>query len=216
MGLFSSFVETLTGGISDVIGAVAGGVSQVAKVAAPIVQTIAPLAAPIFSQFLAGSQQQQLLQLQLGQGGSGAIAAANQLTPRTPIGFQGNQVPGANPIARAAFFPPFDQSRLPSRPVFGAFQQQLAQFPQFQPPQTTSFRQQGFGAPVAPSFRPFTPSFRSGQLGTQGQFFPGVSQGFDPRFGGQQFAPQRPAQPVGFGGFGGFGRFFSAGGGFNF
>jgi len=213
VGLFSSFISSVTGGISDIVGAVAGGASQLLGAAAPIIQTVAPLAAPILSQFLGGRQQLDLARLQQqglagGAGGSQAVARANLLQPRSNIGFAGNQLPGANPITRAQFFPPFDPFRLPSRPVFGAIQRQNAQFPQFQFPQTTSFRQQGFGASLSPGFRPFQPSFRSGQFGTQGQFVPGVSQGFAPQFPRQQFqrgpAPVRPFRSV-FNRFGGFG-----------
>lgn len=232
MGLFSSFIESVTGGIADVVGAVAGGVTQVLGAAAPIIQTVAPLAAPLLGQFIGGRQQLDFLRLQQATpgGGAGAVAASNALTPRTNIGFLGNQLTGANPITRAQIFPPFDTSRLPSRPQFGLIELLQALLPQFQFPQTTSFRQQGFGASVSPGFRPFTPSFRSGQLGTQGQFFPGVSQGFAPQvpgvatpFVGGQAGPLSPASqaifneitqrtPAQFG----FGRAFSPSGGFGF
>lgn len=207
MGLFSSFIESVTGGISSVVGAVAGGVTSILGAAAPIIQTIAPLAAPIVGGFFQSQQQQQLLQLLMQQGGASGVAAGNLLQQQQAVGTVGSQVTSANPISRAQFFPPFDVNRLPSRPVFGAIQTQLARFPQFQFPQTTSFRQQGFGAAVSPGFRPFTPSFRSGQLGTQGQFVPGIAQGFDPRLGGQFARPPAPVRPFGavFNRFGGFG-----------
>lgn len=141
-------------------------------------------------------------------GGSGAIVQQNLARPGCPSpGFVGSMSPAANPITRAAITPGFDVNRLPARPQFGLLQTLLAQLQAGQPPvpQTTSFRQQGFGQAVSPSFRPFTPSFRSGQPGVQGQFVPGVSQGFAPQF--QPPTPRfAPRFARGFGGFG-FGGF---------
>lgn len=187
MGLFSRIVKNI-GRIAEdvapvVVPLVAGAIGGVAGVA---------LAGALFPPPSAG--------------GSAAVVQANLGRPGCPsAGIVGSNAPFANPITRAAISPGFDVNRLPARPVFGAIQQLIAQQPQFLFPQTTSFRQQGFGQAVSPSFRPFTPSFRTGQPGVQGQFVPGVSQGFAPQFP-QQF-PRAPIQRFAgrFGGFGGFG-----------
>lgn len=181
---------------------IATNIGRVFQDVAPIVSIVSPIAggALALGGGILGPQPSTA-------GGAAAVVRQNIAAPQCPPpGFQGARSPAANPITRAAIFPPFDTSRLPARPVFGAIQTQLAQQPQFQFPQTTSFRQQGFGASVSPSFRPFAPSFRSGIPGVQGQFFPGVSQGFAPAFAQPQF------QAAGFGGGGVFNRF----GGFGF
>jgi len=150
----------------------------------------------------------------------------------------GAQSPFANPIARAQFFPPFNPATIPARPLQAQNAQLEALLAQlFQSQQTTSFNQGAFGQSVGPSFRPFAPSFRSGQFGFSGGFRPGISQGlavsaadpfgrqpqqqqFDPVF--QQIISRTPqqfgfaAQPrvQQFGGFGGFGGGGFGGGGF--
>lgn len=185
MGLFSRLVKN--------IGRIAEDVAPVVVPALGIAGGIA--GAAFLARGILGPQPPSA-------GGSGAIVQQNLARPGCPpAGFVGAKQPGANPITRAALTPGFDVNRLPARPRFGFLQTLRAQLQAFQPPvpQTTSFRQQGFGQAVSPSFRPFTPSFRSGQLGVQGQFVPGVSQGFAP-----QFAPAVRAAPR-FGGFGGFG-----------
>ncbi len=203
MGLFSSFkraISSVTTNISRVISDIPAVVEAVAPIAVGI---LAPQLAPLLGGALGGLTQPPA--------SAGAVAA--QTFARTggcPVpGILGNPNPFANPQARAAIFPGFNTSALPARPFFG-FQQTLrAQFPQPQFPQTTSFNQQAFGGSVAPQFRPFTPSFRSGQPGFSGQFQPGVSAGFNPQFAQfpqQQFARPQFAQPR-FGGFGGFGGF---------
>lgn len=169
MGLsFKKFVSKFT-------GTLAKGVSSLAQIAAPFVGA-----------GIGGFLAQQLAPGVEGQGTAAVVRSNLAMRGSCPIpGLAGNRTPSANPITRAAISPGFDLSRIPARPLqalFGGLQR-----PQFQ--QTTSFRQQAFGASVGPSFRPFTPSFRSGQLGSTGQFQPGIARGLD--FGG-------------FGGFGGF------------
>jgi len=202
MGLFSS--------ISRFIGKVATAITPLARIAAPVLQSFISART---GGLLAGP----------GARGAGAVGQVAQLQQRPPLGFLGSQSPFANPIARAQFFPAFNPATIPARPLtfqnaqIAAFQQQ--QFGGFG--QATSFNQGGFGQSVGPSFRPFSPSFRSGQLGFSGQFRPGFSRGLAPQFPQQfqqqQFAPQfqqQFAQPrvPSFGGFGGFGRFGGFGG----
>jgi len=120
--------------------------------------------------------------LTAGAGGSLAVRAANQTRTCPPIGFAGNQVSSANPIFRAANFPAFNPATIPSRPLQAqnSLIQQLLASLQGPRQQTTSFNQSAFGATVSPSFRPFTPSFRSGQAGISGEFRPGISRGLAP------------------------------------
>jgi len=194
---------------------IASDVGQIALQAAPIALGVA-----------GGIGGAQLLGgLFSGAGGSGAIVQSNQFGPPPGIGFVGNQVPSANPIFRAATTPGFDTSRLPARPAFGlaellrVLQQQ--QFPQPQPfQQTQQIRQAQFGRPVRPTFRGFTPSFRSGRGQIPVDFpEPTFAAGipFDPRARQfealppqqfpRQFLPQRRGfQRPSFGGFGLTGR----------
>jgi len=148
---------------------------------------------------------------------------------RPPLGVLGSQSPFANPIARAQFFPPFNPATIPARPLQAENARLTALIQQLlggQAPQTTSFNQGAFGSTIGPGFRPFAPSFRSGQVGFSGGFRPGISRGLAPQFQ-QPFQPQFQPQfqqqfqaprqfggfgGGGFGGFGGFGRF----GGFGF
>lgn len=217
MGLFSSlsrFVSKIAGTAGSLVSTVATAITPLARIAAPIVsQVIAAKTGGL-----------------LGGGARGASAVGQfaQMQQRPPLGFLGSQSPFANPIARAQFFPAFNPATIPARPqtfqnaLLAQLQQQ--QFGGFG--QTTSFNQSGFGQSVGPSFRPFAPSFRSGQFGFSGEFRPGFSRGlapqfpqqfqqqqfqqFAPPFQQQQFAPQFQQPRVsGFGGFGGFG-----GGGF--
>lgn len=182
-----------------------------------IAEAVAPIAVPLLLGGVGAAILPQLLPGILGTppssaGGAGAVAQQALTGPRCPVGFVGGRS-NSSPIARAAFSPGFDVNRLPARSRFAG--QQFGQFgtipPPFAFPQTTGFSQQSFGAPLAPSFRPFQPSFRSGRFGFSGQAPAGFSQGFDPQrltsqqF--QQFAPrlqqQVPRQFTGFG-FGGF------------
>jgi len=214
MGLFSSISSAFKSVVSNV-SRVISDIPAVVEAVAPIaLQAFAPGLAPILGGVLGGLTQPPT--------SAGAVAA--QTFARTggcPIpGVLGNPNPFANPQARAAIFPGFNTGALPARPFFGALQTLRGQFPQPQFPQTTSFNQQAFGGSVAPQFRPFVPSFRSGQPGFSGQFQPGISTGFNPQFAQfpqQQFAQPQFAQPqfaqpqfaqsrfAGFGGFGGFG-----------
>jgi len=209
MGLFS--------GISSVISSIGGAVSGIVTAAAPI--AISAIQAKFGGLSAAG--------------GAGAVGLAALQGGRPPLGVLGAQSPFANPIARAQFFPPFNPATIPARPLQGqnALIQQLLALLQGPVQQTTSFNQGAFGATVAPGFRPFSPSFRSGQFGSSGGFQPGISRGlapqrFQPQFQ-QQFQPQFQPQfqqqfqaprqfqrfgGFGGGGFGGFGRF----GGFGF
>jgi len=200
MGLFSKIFTNISRVVADV---------------APIVAAIAPIVAPGIGTVIGGVLGG------LTQPPTSAGAVAQQTFARTggcpTPGFLGNPNPFANPQARAAIFPGFNTAALPARPLFGAQQTFNAQFRQPPFPQTTSFNQQAFGGSVAPQFRPFAPSFRSGQPGFSGRFQPGVSAGFNPQFAQfpqQQFAQQQFAQPQfaqpqfarpRFGGFGGFG-----------
>jgi len=205
MGLFSS----ISSAFKSVVTNVQRVVEDVAPIAVPLALGVltggvGALAAGVIPQLLGG----------LTQPPSAPGAVAQQTFARTggcpTPGILGNPNPFANPLARAAIFPGFNTAALPARPLFGALQTLRAQFPQPTFPQTTSFNQQAFGGSVAPQFRPFAPSFRSGQPGFSGQFQPGISAGFNPQFAQfpqQQFARPQFAQPrfSGFGGFGGFG-----------
>jgi len=227
MGLFSSisrFVEKIAGTAGGLISTVASAITPLARIAAPIIgQAI---------QARAGGGL-------LAQRGASAVGAAALLDRRPPLGVMGAQSPFANPIARAQFFPPFNPATIPARPLQGQNAQLQALLAQlFQSQQTTSFNQGAFGQSVGPSFRPFAPSFRSGQFGQSGQFRPGISRGLAPQFPQQfqqqfqpqfqqqfqpqfqqqfqpQFQPQffQPRVPQ-FGGFGGFGGGGFGGGGF--
>jgi len=209
MGLFSS--------ISSAFKSVVSNVTRVVEDVAPIA---IPLAIGAFTGGLGAAIIPQLLGgLTQPPASAGGVAQATfARTGGCPVpGTLGNPNPFANPQARAAFFPGFNTGALPARPMFGALQTIRAQFPQPTFPQTTSFNQQAFGGSVAPQFRPFVPSFRSGRPGFSGQFQPGISTGFNPqfaqfpqqqqfaqpRFAQQQFQPPSFAQR--FGGFGGFG-----------
>ncbi len=191
MGLFSAIGSAF----KDVVENVTRVVSDIPAV----VEAVAPIAlqafAPQLAPFLGGLAQPP---------SANAGVVAQQTFARTggcPVpGILGNPNPFANPLARAAISPGFNTAALPARPQFGLQQILAGLFPQPQFPQTTSFSQASFGSSVAPQFRPFAPSFRSGQFGFSGQFQPGISTGLAPQFPQQQFA-----QPQGFGGFGGFG-----------
>lgn len=202
MGLFSS--------ISSAFKRVVTNVTRVIEDVPAVVEAVAPIAlaalAPQLAPLFGGLAQPPA---------ANAGVVAQQTFARTggcPVpGILGNPNPFANPQARAAIFPGFNTAALPARPAFGLQQILNNLFPQPQFPQTTSFNQAAFGASVAPQFRPFAPSFRSGQQGFSGQFQPGISTGLAPQFAQQQFvqpqfAQQQFAQPR-FGGFGGFGGF---------
>lgn len=212
MGLFSSFVKSLTKPLTSVLGALA----PVVQAAAPILTAIAPAAGAFFGGTLSSTLS------------SPALAGVSAINPTPPLGIglagqRGvNAVVGAgatnpscspgvfgtggfsNPMARAAVFPGFNTSALPARPLFGFNQQQAFFNPQQQFPQTTSFSTPNFGQSVAPSFRPFTPSFRSGMPSPGLNFQPGISigSGFQPQFQ-PQFQQQQFQQPFAFG-FGSF------------
>jgi len=213
-----------------------------------IAKTVVPLAVPLIGAGFAGFALSRFLPkllaggppmgaegLTTGAGGAFAVAAANQARPFPGLGVLGSQFAAANPLTRAFSSPGFQQGTLPARPAVGrnALIQQLLALLQGPPQQTTSFNQQAFGASVSPSFRPFAPSFRSGQAGFGGPFRPGISRGlavsaadpfgrqpvsqaFDPVFQQiisrtpQQFGFRQPRVQAfgGFGGFGGFGRGF--------
>lgn len=227
MGLFSSFTRAIGG----LVGDVAGGVATIFRGAAPLVRAATPIAIAAIQARTGGG----IAALAGGAGrGSQAVGQFAALNRRPPLGVQGSQSPFANPIARAQFFPAFNPATIPARPLAGqnALIQQLLALLQAPPVPPTSFNQQSFGQTVAPGFRPFTPSFRSGQFGFSGGFQPGISRGFDPRFAPaptfdpvfqeiisrtpQQFgfAPPPPPPPRvrGFGGFGRFGGFSPSGG----
>jgi len=238
VGLFSSISRAI-GGITERVGGlfttVTGAVGGLAGALTPLVQAAAPIASQFISARFGG------LGGLGGQRGAGAVTASAFAPQRPPIGVLGAQSRFANPIARAQLFPPFDPSRLPARPAFGFSQLQRAFNPPPRFPQTTAFNQGAFGGTVGPSFRPFAPSFRSGQFGFSGQFQPGFQAGlpgqfpqqqfgfpgfqqqqfpqpfqqqqFRQPFQQQQFLPQpRVQQFGGFGGFGGFSRFGGFGG----
>jgi len=147
-------------GLRSLFRRVTTNVGRIFEDTADIAEAVAPIALQLAAPGLAGA-----FSAANPAGGSQAVAQANLAQPGCPpAGFQGNRTPGANPITRAAISPGFDVNRLPARPLFGAEQTIRAQFPQVQFPQGLSlFEQQIFGAPVNPSFRPFTPSFRSGR-----------------------------------------------------
>lgn len=172
MGLFSSISRSIKRVVSDVVG--------VASALAPIAL---PFLAPGIGGLLGG-----LLGGPSAAGGSQAVIAARGIVPPqcNAPGVLGGRF---SPIFNAALNPPFNPATLPSRPLFGQQQIALQQFKaQSVPfPQTTSFNQGAFGASVGPSFRPFAPSFRSGQVGVSGGFTPGLSRGLAPQlfgFGG--------------------------------
>jgi len=181
MGLLSNIRRVF----KDVAGAV--------KVAAPILAPLALgaggfFAARFLSNRFGGGGGGGLAGILGGAGGGGsqAVVASNFATAGgcPAPGFQGNRSPFANPIFRNATSVGFNPNVLPARPQV-AQNSQLAQLLQLlagPTQQTTSFNQGAFGATVAPSFRPFSPSFRSGQVGFSGGFTPGISQGLAPRF----------------------------------
>jgi len=206
MGLFSGIASAIKGTFSAVTNIASGVLSA----AAPIVAAVAPFAGPIAGAFLASrlpglagvpaiNPSPPLGSGLAGQRGVSSVVQAGFQNPSCTPGVFG-QGGFSNPMARAALFPGFNTQALPARPVFGFHQQQQAFFPQPQFQQTTSFSTPNFGQSVAPSFRPFTPSFRSGMPSPGGNFVPGISQGFG-------FSQQPVMQPgafnVGFG-FGGF------------
>jgi len=121
----------------------------------------------------------------LGGGGSQAVVASNFATAGgcPAPGFQGNRSPFANPIFRNATSVGFNTATIPARPQVAqnALLEAIGRLFAGPTQQTTSFNQGAFGATVAPSFRPFAPSFRSGQQGFSGPFMPGISQGLAPR-----------------------------------
>jgi len=202
MGLFSSIKSAIEGVVTNV-ARVVSDVPAVIEAAAPIaLAAFAPQIAPLVGQFFGGAT--------FPSQAPGAVAQASfAQTGGCPIsGVLGNPNPFANPLARAAISPGFNIGAFPARPAFGLQQMANAFFPQPQFPQTTSFNQAGFGSSVAPQFRPFAPSFRSGQFGFSGQFQPGISQGLAPQsfqFPGQQQFTQQPTAFTRFGGFPGFG-----------
>jgi len=156
MGLFS-FVKKAVGSVFEA--------------AAPLIQIAAPIAGGLLAAKFAPAL-----------GILGGAAGAPPATSSNPVGFSGSCTPGANPITRAATSPGFNVLSLPSRP-FQGFNAAQSQVQQANPvPQTTSFNQGSFGASVSPSFRPFTPSFRSGQVGASG-LAPGQPRGLDLSFG---------------------------------
>lgn len=165
--------------LSKTIGSLSQGVATIFSAAAPLVTAIAPIAISAIQARAGGAFGQAVLAggIPTGPGGAAQIAQSNfaaQTSCRVP-GVAGS-APGANPITRAFISPGFDVRRIPARPLTPRFTQRI----QFQ--QTTSFNQAAFGGSVAPTFRPFTPSFRSGQIGFSGQFQPGISRGFAPGF----------------------------------
>ncbi len=185
MGLFSS----LSSALETVVGAVTGGVSQIIGATGGAIGAAAPAitaAAPILQAAIAARTGGLV-----GSPAGGAGAVVGSQIQRAPLqcpfqpGVMGN-APGSSPIANAALRMPFNQFALPARPVFGQQQIINTQLQGFLPqaPQTTSFNQGSFGQPVGPTFRPFAPSFRSGQSGFSGPFTPGISQGLAPGFGG--------------------------------
>jgi len=143
---------------------------QVSRVQRDIIEPAIPIALGVAGGIVGGQLLGGLLQ---GAGGAEAIAQSNLAQgnlacPAPTPGFVGNQVPSANPITRAFISPGFDVNRLPARPAFGRFQQfkqfLAEEFPQPQPFQNVSDILPGrFGEPTRPTFRSFTPSFRSGR-----------------------------------------------------
>jgi len=209
MGLFSS----ISSAFKSVVANVTRVVEDVAPIAVPLL--LGGIGAAVIPKLLGG--------LATPTAAPGAVAQATfAQTGGCPTpGILGNPNPFANPLARAALSPGFNTAALPARPAFGIQQILASLFPQPAFPQTTSFNQASFGASVAPQFRPFAPSFRSGQFGFSGQFQPGFATGLAPGnvFGPGQFAAAQQAQGVfggripgvvqpgvgGFSGFGGFG-----------
>jgi len=152
MGLFSFVKKTI---------------SSVFEAAAPLIQAAAPIAGAVLAAKFAPAL-----------GILGGVAGAPPVTSSNPVGFAGSCTPGANPITRAATSPGFNTTSLPSRP-FQGFNAAQTQVQQANPvPQTTSFNQGAFGFSVSPTFRPFTPSFRSGQPSASGAA-PGQPRGLD-------------------------------------
>lgn len=186
MGLFKSFFKTITGAVESIGGTIGGLVESIGTGlgrAAPAISA----AAPIISAAIAAKTGGALGGFG-GAGGATAVVAAQGAAPVTcnAPGVLGGRF---SPIQNAAVNPPFNPFSLPARPFFGQQQIQLQQLQaQSQAfPQTTSFNQGAFGSSVGPSFRPFSPSFRSGQIGASGQFTPGLSRGLAPQlfgFGG--------------------------------
>lgn len=189
MGL-SSFFKKLTSSVGGLVTDIAGAAGGLIQQATPLISALAPAFAPALSTFVAGR-----FGAFRGAGGAGGLVQqqrGSQAVVRSQLAMGQCPVPGVvgnalrgNAVFGAATNPPNNPRTQVARPFFG--QQQIfnqfvqARTPQF--PQTTSFNQQAFGAPVAPSFRPFAPSFRSGQPGFSGQFQPGISRGLAPSFG---------------------------------
>ena len=189
MGLFSSLTRVVTRIVGSVGGAIGGIVESAGTAlgrAAPAISAAAPIA---IAAIRARSPAALIPRPPSAAGGSTAVIAAQGIVPPqcNAPGVLGGRF---SPISNAAVNPPFNPFTLPSRPFFGQQQileQQLkAQTAPF--PQTTSFNQGAFGATVGPAFRPFAPSFRSGQVGVSGPFTPGFSRGLAPQqlfgFGG--------------------------------
>jgi len=188
MGLFKSFRRLVTGTIESIGGTIGGLVESVGTAvgrAAPAIRAAAPIAQSFIAArtggLLAGTPPS-------AAGGAQAVIAAQGIVPaQCPApGVLGSRF---SPISNAAVNPAFNPNTLPARPFFGAAQIAQQQFQTLSVPfpQTTSFNQGAFGASVGPSFRPFAPSFRSGQVGVSGPFTPGISRGLDPQlfgFGG--------------------------------
>ena len=172
MGLFKKIFRSVKRIARDVV-----------SVAAPVISAVAPIAFPGIGGLLAGFLPQPS-----PAGGSQAVVAARGIVPPqcNAPGVLGGRF---SPIFNAALNPPFNPATLPARPFFGQQQILRQQFQAQTVPfaQTTSFNQGAFGASVGPSFRPFAPSFRSGQVGVSGAFTPGLSRGLAPQlfgFGG--------------------------------
>lgn len=210
MGLFSGIASAIKGTFSAVSNIATGVLSA----AAPLVAAVAPFAGPLAGAFLASrlpglagvSAINPSPPIGTGLAGQRGVSAIVQSGFQNPSCTPGVMGAGGfnNPIAQAALFPGFNPHALPARPMFGQFQQQAAFNPPPQFQQTTSFSTPNFGQSVAPSFRPFTPSFRSGMPSPGIGFQPGISQGFgfQPQFQQQQFQPQ--FQQQNFFGFGSF------------
>jgi len=213
MSLFSGITDAIKSTFSAVTNIAAG----VLTAATPLIAAAAPFVAPLvgasaFGQFLGASRaalsgvpaiSPPLGSGLAGQRGVSAVVQAGALNPSCVPGVFG--AGGfSNPMARAAIFPGFNTGALPARPLFGFNQQQAFFNPPQQFPQTTSFSTPNFGQSVAPTFRPFTPSFRSGMPSPGLNFQPGISigSGFQPGFQ-PQFQQQQFQQPFAFG-FGSF------------